>query len=296
MSVSHCMWSVLGISFNLSFVGERVMSISRRVLILCGIAVVVLGLAQGRTFASVIALWDFGEKAVGQTAAIGDTLVDSVGGHNATVTRAGLTYVAGDPAGVGFNHEALSFSGTTGYGLIPATTDLAFDGSFTIEAMVKTSTAIDGAGIAGSGNGVLSSWYLRQRAAGTVQGFARGTSQPPSASVTSVTTISDGAWHDVAFVYDRTGQTATLYVDGTVSAQVSDVAIPGTIGDPSQDFFLGTMNPTSEASFTGAIDFIRISNTALTPSQFLGVPEPGALTLLGCGLIALVAYAWRRRR
>jgi hypothetical protein len=48
------------------------------------------------------------------------------------------------------------------------------------------------------------------------------------------------------------------------------------------------------AAFNGTFDELRLSDVALTPSQFLGaVPEPGAALL---GLLGALAYARGRSR
>lgn len=41
--------------------------------------------------------------------------------------------------------------------------------------------------------------------------------------------------------------------------------------------------------FDGNLDNIRFSDVALTPAQFIQVPEPSALALLGLGGLALFA-------
>jgi len=44
--------------------------------------------------------------------------------------------------------------------------------------------------------------------------------------------------------------------------------------------------------FNGLIDEVRISDQALTPSQFLDVPEPASFSILGMGAFVLL---WRKR-
>lgn len=47
--------------------------------------------------------------------------------------------------------------------------------------------------------------------------------------------------------------------------------------------------------FTGLIDEIRLSYSALSPTQLLNVPEPSSVVLAAVGLIGLAACGWRRR-
>ena len=107
-------------------------------------------------------------------------------------------------------------------------------------------------------------------------------------------------YYDLAATYD--GTTLSLYAKpssdtgpyvlqgSTLTPSIADGGTAGlTIGR-------GFFNGATGDFFRGNIDNVRISDTALSPSQFLGVagtvPEPASLGLIGLGGLALL----RRRK
>ncbi|MBN1393433.1 MAG: PEP-CTERM sorting domain-containing protein [Pirellulales bacterium] len=70
-----------------------------------------------------------------------------------------------------------------------------------------------------------------------------------------------------------------------------------SLHDSSANFYIGAFFGTANSTLNDVFDEIRISDVVLPESQFLiNVPEPSTLALLGCGLIGLLAYAWRKRK
>src|SRR5262245_3318428 len=101
-------------------------------------------------------------------------------------------------------------------------------------------------------------------------------------------------WHHYAFSYDQATGMGRFYVDGVVVA--SNDGVDGRAlywGAGGQSLVIGNLMDYA-AAFNGTMDEVRLSNTALTPAQFLGsVPEPGAALLIG---LALAAVATTRAR
>ena len=84
-------------------------------------------------------------------------------------------------------------------------------------------------------------------------------------------------------------------VDHAVGAQAGHPPREGPL-DPTQDPGLGIGSYETAAfgdfaSFDGLIDEVRISDTALSPSEFLSVPEPTFM-----GLFGLLGLSLARRR
>lgn len=100
--------------------------------------------------------------------------------------------------------------------------------------------------------------------------------------------VQPGVWQHVALVKEP--GYFSIFIDGVLEATGSvgsagdgPYIFPGT--DTTGDRTIGGNNGT----FSGYLDEFRISDTALTPDQFLIVPEPGTMGLLGLGGLALLA-------
>lgn len=92
-----------------------------------------------------------------------------------------------------------------------------------------------------------------------------------------------GQWHHYALV-KQPGE-YSIYIDGAL--EFNGVLPSGTDGPYS---FFGTDISSDRdigAGFRGYIDEFRISDTALTPDQFLIVPEPSTLVLISLGILGV---------
>ena len=102
------------------------------------------------------------------------------------------------------------------------------------------------------------------------------------------TTILDGGWHHYSAVLERADNEFRSYLDGDLINTA-----PWTQGladiTSSQSVYIGRREgSTSPNWFIGYVDEVRITQAALSPSQFLNaVPEPNTALLLGIGLSAL---------
>jgi hypothetical protein len=122
-------------------------------------------------------------------------------------------------------------------------------------------------------------------------------------AISAADAVTTGQWYNMAGVSD--GSTMSLYLDNALVAQVDLTAS----GSTNTSMALGSSSGGDWESGTwtvgrgmyagghtdrwfGCIDEVRISNTALAPSEFLSIPEPATIALLG---LASLAFLRRRR-
>jgi hypothetical protein len=182
--------------------------------------------------------------------------------------------------------------------------------AFTIEASFKAESLTSYHTIVGrddryvaTANGDLASLYFQVMPAREVaikftdvDGYFHEAISAPDA-------VTTGQWYNMAGVSD--GSTLSLYLDNVLVAQV-DLTLSGStntsmaLGSSSgADWESGTWT-AGRGMYAGGhtdrwfgyIDEVRISDTALAPSEFLFVPEPMTIAILGLGSLALL----RRRR
>ena len=260
----------------------------RRLMRTAECAICLLMLSAAAT-ASTVAFWQFDEKAPGQTAdTTAGAIIDQTGNHNATVISTGpQLYADGAPDYAG--GSALNFN-PAGTNALSVPNDAALQNLFadgtsgTIEAMIRTTSADWQRLINKQQMGTSGYWYLRLNNDGTLRFETVDTTYPSSGFINrnliGVTPVNDGDWHHVALVVDsdtNPGQTdISVYVDYALDNH----SLGSTVGDISNvaDVLIGK-RPDNVRFFNGDIDFIKISDTALLPSEMVKfeVPPPPAL-------------------
>jgi hypothetical protein len=112
-------------------------------------------------------------------------------------------------------------------------------------------------------------------------------------------TPTDNAWHHVAWEWNWTSDTSTLYLDGAIVANSVAGTMGSYVGAVPANFGVGSMQDQSFSQFNGLIDEFRISDTDIyggkaftPPTAPFSVPEPMSLSVVGTFMLLTI----RRRR
>lgn len=182
-----------------------------------------------------------------------------------------VTGPTGFSKGLSFNGNSSSAVNTSCIEMGTQTVLQPNAGPFTVECKIKrtaTSSAFEVIGSMGN-----SAWTLALSNANKLYLALNG-----SIAVTSTGTITaDGNWHDVAGVWD--GTTAYVFIDGTVTS-AAWASAPAHGGETVR---FGS-SPDGTSRMNGAIDEIRISNTARYTSGYTPASTPFAVDANTLGL------------
>lgn len=221
------------------------------------------------------------------------------------------TYVTSTAPTAGPPGRALSFSAAEGtanddlYLQSTATASLATNAitSFTVEAFVNFYSLAgwqtfvgrdDTAGSApGEGTGSASLFYLAK--SGNNNGFRVEliTATNTNIQINSTTIPVIGTWYHVAAVGDAVAGTLKLYVNGAEVGSIGGfTGLFDPAGNTTWTLGRGQFGGNAGDQLRGQLDEVRFSDVALTPAQFLYVPEPSVALLGGLGVLGLL----RRRR
>ena len=138
------------------------------------------------------------------------------------------------------------------------------------------------------GGGNWSTWspYIIEYRSGSKKFALNGDGTNPKPSITFGKDVCDGDWHHVAFSFepnndrpDPTNSVMKLYIDYGEPAAVQTQSIfkyPDNL-----HFVLGGIgDPATDTGYFGLIDELRISDGALTPSQFLRAEKAPGLSII----------------
>jgi hypothetical protein len=163
--------------------------------------------------------------------------------------------------------SALSLDGNNDYISVPDQANLNFGtGDFTIEANFKSSVSQSAyAGIvAKAGNGANIGFQLVLVNDRIAAEFSDGsTGFGIGQGLQGTTILTDGNWHHMAMIVNRSLSQVQLLVDGNIEATVTNAAITTLNVDDPSSLLIG-VERTNGAYINGNLDEVRIWNTART--------------------------------
>lgn len=254
--------------------------------------------------ADIIAYYRFEEGQPNVPASGTGTILDS-SGHNLNGTPVnGPVYRTDVPANPvpqtgAPNNLSLQFDGISQRVTIPDNPLFQLTHSLTLEAYIKPTadTAFKGQILFRGDDRIgLDPYYLATQPGRQVEFFIQDAHQ--NGAFVTATLPALNQWHHVAGTLDDGTGKLSIYVDGVLQNSTITSVRPLDALDPSQNPGLGIGNvesATYSQYFPGLIDEVRISDTALQPSQFLNaVPEPSSIILVITGSLGAIGYRWRR--
>ncbi len=246
-------------------------------------------IAASSGWAAPVAFWQFNEKVPGMQAdAAPGEFLDETGNYPASLvaTASALPYYAeGNPDYDGGSALAFDAAGAIGLTVPDAPALNLFSGGAeaTIEAMIKTTATDFGYLVSKQDWGTSGYWYLRMQPNGQLFFESVDTLYPDAGntvvSAHGLTPINDGQWHHVAAVIDTDTSTGSASISLYVDYAIDTAGVAGSptgLGnlDNVGNLYIGTRADGGQL-LTGDIDFVRISDTALAPSEMIGYTDPG---------------------
>lgn len=269
-----------------------------------------IGFASFSASATTVAYYRFEEGAdgMGSTGAVipaVDNIVDSAGaddnlrkfGAAGTIVYSSDVFGSSVPSSgapntlsMDFTPNSDVFTSVSGPLRTGAYTDFTLETYVEFDAVggFQTMVGRDDSGNPGQGTGGQSLFYLSTSATGFRVELI--TSTNTNVQVNSTFAPEVGTWYHVAAVGNSTTGILELFVNG-----LSVGTATGFTGlfDPNPDTVWtlgrGQFNNNNVDFLDGRLDEVRFSDTALTPDQFLNVPEPGSMVMLS-GLVMLLGF------
>lgn len=277
------------------------------------IGTLLIGGTTGAAHAATIAHWTFDGGTVPNAIASDTDVEASIEVTPFTGSPAGTVSYTTGPAGF---DTAADFDPQVGLRSDPRSGTLTGLSALTVEAYVRIDTAAGSGAMnifrktalwVGSGGDAEDGFSLILSDGKPILRLGRDGSaanQPDKdmATVAAVDPIPTGQWVHVAGTWDGSSGDLKLFVDfnevATVANQSFPTTLTGTLNDASNDgpATIGAIDRGDDnfgQFFDGSIDEVRISDVALTPSEFLVIPEPAAAGLVVVGAVGMLG---RRRR
>lgn len=211
--------------------------------------------ASGNIYSGLIGSWNFN----------GNTMDDTVYSDNGTVVNASLSTDRKGRA-----NSAYSFNGTTTKITLPDTQTLhlhqQYSAGFSIAAWVKTTVA-GGNIINCRAAGPSNQWTLFVSGSGyAAANYIAG--GPTGSTATGTTVITNGQWHLITGIFDRTNGKIFLYVDGVLQTSLSTTELSAVSGSDNcgRSATIGA-DSVSGPNYSGSIDDIKIYGRTLTAAE-----------------------------
>ncbi|MEN6307801.1 MAG: LamG-like jellyroll fold domain-containing protein [Anaerohalosphaeraceae bacterium] len=234
--------------------------------------------------AAVIVNWEFNDKAPGQVCVPGERVSDSSGNGRDLYAGTGTDlpeywdanplYGEGSAINMGTGTDELIFHAgyEFGDGGPAAGSAMVIGGkdSFTLETMVRlprgNSSSANYHSIVQTPLESDKETFLRIKNNGNIEWVLDD--GPGRMSVTAAVNLHDAKWHHIAAVRDYAAGMAYLYVDYIqVASKIDPTTTDLTLA--TQDWYVGSFFNNSTREFNGSIDFLRITEGALSPDQFV---------------------------
>ncbi len=271
--------------------------------------------------AGTVALWNFDDKAIGELADSGGRLVDSTGnGYDVFIDDASVP-VFDDPAPFYSDSGAALLTAAGNAKIIFEPSHDFGDGganansgnlgsfgtndSFTLEAVVRYTAKNQPSKVCClmskiSGDAADPQWWWRLEGGGKTYKFNMKDEGlvNTAKTVTLANSVYDGEWHHFAFVRDAAASKIYLYIDYVQVGSNNDVTT-SDIGVGGR-FCIGNFDGVDSRDMIGSMDMARVSDVALSPSEFLPMLEvlpikPGNPSPANCGFdvaTASVDLSW----